>query len=54
MSDVLFMRFSHSKTYKGILHFWKKKKKIKNKRGFYVTYKFCDLLESYLYMLIEI
>ena len=26
MSDVLFMWFSDSKTYKGILHFWKKKK----------------------------
>ena len=26
MSDVLFKWFSDSKTYKGILHFWKKKK----------------------------
>ena len=53
MSDVLFKWFSDSKTYKGILHFWKKKK-IKNKRGFYATSNFCDVLESYLYMLREI
>ena len=31
-----------------------KRKKVKNKRGFYATYNFCDVLESYLYMLREI
>ena len=34
MSDVLFMWFSDSKTYKGILHFWKKKKKLRTKEVF--------------------
>ena len=32
MSDVLVMWFSDSKTYKGILHFWKKKKIEEQKR----------------------
>ena len=53
MSDVLFIWFSDSKTYKGILHFWKKKKK-RTKEVFYATYNFCDVLESYLYMLREV
>ena len=34
MSDVLFIWFSDSKTYKGILHFWKKKKKLRAEEVF--------------------